>query len=123
MGLSPCPSSFSQSAFQSGQGAEAVSVTEAKRRLRELLMGEDQRRPYSDQRLSELMGEQGCPISRRTVAKYRSELGFPGHRGEKEELRRMSIYKIPDVIRVHNRVLNHIAPFPVEGGGESAPGV
>lgn len=30
----------------------------------------------------------------------------------------MSIYKIPDVIRVHNRVLNHIAPFPVEGEAE-----
>lgn len=82
-GIVPLSFFFSQSAFQSGQGAEAVSVTEAKRRLRELLMGEDQRRPYSDQRLSELMGEQGCPISRRTVAKYRSELGFPPATGRK----------------------------------------
>lgn len=31
----------------------------------------------------------------------------------------MSIYKIPDIIRGHNRVLNHIAPFETEGDAET----
>lgn len=31
----------------------------------------------------------------------------------------MSEYKIPDVIRGHNRILNHIAPFQVEGDAET----
>ncbi len=81
-GVLPLSFFFSRSAFQSGEEG-AVSAVEARRRLRELLMEEDQARPWSDQRLSELMGERGCPISRRTVAKYRSELGYPPATGRK----------------------------------------
>ncbi len=82
-GILPLSFFFSQSAFQSGAGAEAVSAAEAKRLLRELLMSEDTAKPYSDQQLCERMGQAGCPISRRTVAKYRSELGYPPATGRK----------------------------------------
>lgn len=82
-GILPLSFFFSQSAFQSGAGAEAVSAAEAKRLLRELLMSEDTAKPYSDQQLCERMGQEGCPISRRTVAKYRSELGYPPATGRK----------------------------------------
>ena len=33
--------------------------------------------PYSDDRIVELMKQQGVTLARRTVAKYRTELGIP----------------------------------------------
>ena len=41
-------------------------------------------KPHSDRVLAELLEEKGYPISRRTVAKYREELGIPGASGRKE---------------------------------------
>ena len=49
----------------------------AKERLKELIEQENRRCPFSDQKLSELLKEKGVEISRRTVAKYREELGIP----------------------------------------------
>ena len=43
-------------------------------RLLELIRQEDPSRPLSDQKLAELLAEQGIRIARRTVAKYRTEL-------------------------------------------------
>ena len=57
---------------------EAVSP-----RLLRLIDGEDKAKPLSDQQLSEHMAREGCPISRRTVAKYREELGIPSASGRK----------------------------------------
>ena len=34
-------------------------------------------KPYSDQKIAELLKEKGINISRRTVAKYRDELNIP----------------------------------------------
>ena len=45
-----------------------------KLRLLELIRQEDHSRPLSDQKLAELLAEQGIRIARRTVAKYRTEL-------------------------------------------------
>jgi RNA polymerase sigma-54 factor len=39
--------------------------------------GEDKTQPYSDDKLAEIMAEQGYPIARRTVAKYREQLTIP----------------------------------------------
>ena len=50
-------------------------VQQIKQRLMELIAAERQSAPYSDQQLAELLGEKGIQISRRTVAKYRTELG------------------------------------------------
>ena len=44
---------------------------------------EDKEHPMSDQKLCEAMAELGCPISRRTVAKYREELNIPSASGRK----------------------------------------
>jgi RNA polymerase sigma-54 factor len=46
-----------------------------KERIKKLLDGEDEAHPYSDQRLVELLEEEGIDIARRTVAKYREQLG------------------------------------------------
>jgi RNA polymerase sigma-54 factor len=55
-----------------------MSREEVKARLRKLIADEDRRTPGSDECLAQLLAEQGIRISRRTVAKYREELGFSG---------------------------------------------
>jgi len=51
-----------------------VAATSIKQRLRELVREEDPTKPLSDQRLAELLSEEGVTVARRTVAKYREEL-------------------------------------------------
>ena len=52
--------------------------------LRELIGGEDKAHPLSDEKLRCLLEQKGCVLSRRTVAKYREELGIPGTAGRRE---------------------------------------
>jgi RNA polymerase sigma-54 factor len=53
---------------------EEVSSREVQAALQALVAGEDKRRPYSDDRLCQLLTAQGYSIARRTVAKYRDVL-------------------------------------------------
>ena len=53
-----------------------VAATTIKQRLRELVKEEDVAKPLSDQKLAELLTEEGVAVARRTVAKYREELGI-----------------------------------------------
>lgn len=78
-GLYPLSWFFTRSA---GTG-ESLSGTAARKLLLRLIDGEDKGKPLSDQQLSEEMAREGCPISRRTVAKYREELGIPSAAGRK----------------------------------------
>ena len=55
-------------------GGEDTSQQAVKLRLLTLVRQEDPRHPLSDQRLADLLSEQGIQIARRTVAKYRAEL-------------------------------------------------
>src|SRR5690606_36325936 len=55
-------------------GISSVSI---KKILKEIIEGEDPKKPYSDNKLSEIIGQRGIKISRRTVAKYRDELNIP----------------------------------------------
>ncbi len=55
---------------------EAVSANMVKRRLAELIRGEDSRRPLSDENLRAVLAAMNIKIARRTVAKYREELGI-----------------------------------------------
>ncbi len=59
-------------------GRSECSADEAKKFLRELVSDEDKTAPLSDSQLCDILGKKGFPISRRTVAKYRDELGIPG---------------------------------------------
>ena len=64
--------------FTAGLGKTgSVSSDLAKKRIAALIRAEDKHAPLSDQRLSELLTEQGIPLSRRTVAKYRDALHIP----------------------------------------------
>ena len=53
-----------------------VASTSIKQRLREIVKAEDSAKPYSDQRLAEMLSDEGVTVARRTVAKYREELGI-----------------------------------------------
>jgi len=53
------------------------SVDQVKTKIKNILTSEDRTCPYSDQKISEMLVNDDLKIARRTVAKYREELGFP----------------------------------------------
>jgi len=67
---------FFTSALSTANG-DAASSESVKRRIKSIIDSEDRKRPYSDQKLAELLVEEGIEISRRTVAKYREEMMIP----------------------------------------------
>lgn len=68
--------SFFITALQSSTGGDDVAAVQAKQKIKDIISGENQNRPYSDQDLSEMLSKEGMHISRRTVAKYREEMGI-----------------------------------------------
>lgn len=44
--------------------------------IEKYIENENREKPYSDQELTELLGKDGFKIARRTVSKYRKELGY-----------------------------------------------
>lgn len=54
-----------------------VSSHEIVAALKDIISGEDHRRPLSDQAITGLLNKRGYDIARRTVAKYRERLGLP----------------------------------------------
>jgi RNA polymerase sigma-54 factor len=63
---------------------EEVSNKHIKERLKEIIDKEDKQAPYSDDKLAEILNEEGIHIARRTVAKYREQLKLPVARLRKE---------------------------------------
>ncbi|RPG83731.1 MAG: RNA polymerase sigma-54 factor [Crocinitomicaceae bacterium TMED209] len=63
---------------------EEVSSREVKKILQEAIEGEDKRKPLSDEKLGHVLNAKGYNIARRTVAKYREQLGIPVARLRKE---------------------------------------
>lgn len=68
---------FSQKVGIQNENGEDVSTDNVKVRLQTLVADEDKRKPLSDQKLVDLLKEEGLDISRRTVAKYRDALKIP----------------------------------------------
>ncbi len=56
---------------------EEVSSREIKTILQEAISEEDKRKPYTDEQLTDVLKTKGYNIARRTVAKYREQLGLP----------------------------------------------
>ncbi len=56
---------------------EELSTREIKAVLRDIIDAEDKQNPLSDQSLELVMAKRGYPIARRTIAKYREQLGIP----------------------------------------------
>ena len=63
---------------------EEVSSKEVKKILSDCIEQEDKRKPVSDDKLTDILVEKGYSIARRTVAKYREQLGIPVARLRKE---------------------------------------
>lgn len=59
------------------KGKEMVSATSIKEMIRELIAQEDKRMALTDKEIAEILRRRGIEIARRTVAKYREELGIP----------------------------------------------
>ena len=59
------------------KSGEEVSTREVKTILNEAISKEDKTKPLTDEKLAELLKENGYLIARRTVAKYRESLGIP----------------------------------------------
>ncbi|SIQ22544.1 RNA polymerase, sigma 54 subunit, RpoN/SigL [Maribacter ulvicola] len=73
---------FSES-MKNEQG-EDVSTKEIKKILETVIQDETKKKPLTDDKLAAILKEKGYPIARRTVAKYREQLGIPVARMRKE---------------------------------------
>lgn len=67
---------FFTSGFHADDGDE-VSSRGVMEKIRDLVARENLAHPLSDLKLAQLLREQGLPVARRTVAKYREEMGIP----------------------------------------------
>ncbi|PIS44412.1 MAG: RNA polymerase sigma-54 factor, partial [Ignavibacteria bacterium CG08_land_8_20_14_0_20_37_9] len=56
---------------------EEVSNKHIKERIKEIIIKEDKQSPLSDDKIAEILNEEGIHIARRTVAKYREQLRLP----------------------------------------------
>lgn len=59
------------------ENGEEMSTRKIKVILKEIIDQEDKRKPLSDEALTKMMAEKGFPIARRTIAKYREQMGIP----------------------------------------------
>ena len=66
------------------QDGEEVSTRELKKVLQECVDNEDKRKPLTDDELVDMMSYKGYKVARRTIAKYRDQLGIPKARLRKE---------------------------------------
>lgn len=81
-GVYPLKYFFSESATT--DDGEEISTHRVRELIAQLIAGEDKTHPINDDRLAELLKEHGFIIARRTVAKYRDQLGIPVARLRKE---------------------------------------
>jgi len=61
--------------YQTAEGA-TMSNTSVKEAIADLVKSENTKSPLSDKEIVEILSKRGIPIARRTVAKYRTELGI-----------------------------------------------
>ncbi|WP_028584206.1 RNA polymerase factor sigma-54 [Desulfogranum mediterraneum] len=66
---------FFSTAVATGNG-DAVAAEAIKNRIRQLVAAEDQTKPLSDNKISQMLAEEKIKVARRTVAKYRDQLNI-----------------------------------------------
>ena len=77
------PGSIEQEGLTTESGEE-VSNKEVKALIDRMIGAEDKAKPLSDQRLADMLAEEGFRIARRTVTKYREQLNIPVARLRKQ---------------------------------------
>jgi RNA polymerase sigma-54 factor len=68
----------------STDSGEDVSNKEVKAIIEGIISKEDKTKPLSDQRIATMLDEKGFQIARRTVTKYREQMGIPVARLRKQ---------------------------------------
>ena len=81
-GIMPLKYFFSEGL--ANQDGEEVSTRELKTALKDIIDAEDKRKPLTDEQLVDMMTRKGYKVARRTVAKYRDQLGIPTARLRKD---------------------------------------
>jgi len=76
---------FFRSGLSSAFGDDVSSLA-VKEKIRKLCSEESPKKPYSDATIVKILGREGIQIARRTVAKYREELGIPSSSKRREKL-------------------------------------
>lgn len=74
-GIFPLRHFFSES--MTNDEGEEVATKAIKTALQEIIAGENPQTPLNDDELAVLLKDKGFPIARRTIAKYRKQLGIP----------------------------------------------
>lgn len=83
-GIFPLKYFFSESI--KNQAGEDISTRELKKILQEIIDGEDKQKPLTDDEIVDMMNAKGYNVARRTIAKYRDQLGIPKSRMRREIL-------------------------------------
>ncbi len=60
------------------QDGLSISNKVIKSIIKEIIENENKNEPFTDQQLTKILATKGCPVARRTVAKYREQLQIPG---------------------------------------------
>lgn len=81
-GIFPLKYFFTES-VETDEG-EVHSVAKIKNMISKCVEEEDKRKPLSDQQILEYMKKEGIPLARRTITKYRDQLGIPKAQFRKE---------------------------------------
>ncbi len=68
--------SFFSEGIKNSKG-ENISTIEVKKTLENIIDNEDKKKPLTDDQLTKLLNNEGYPIARRTVAKYREMISVP----------------------------------------------
>jgi len=74
---------FFSAGLDTDEGDE-VAAKAVKLMIQEIVEGEDGHRPLSDKKIADILSERGLKIARRTVAKYREQLGILNARMRKQ---------------------------------------
>ena len=69
---------FFSTTFNTVEDGTLVSTEIVKRKIKEIIQDEDATKPLSDEKISEILKEDGILVARRTVAKYRESMNIPG---------------------------------------------
>ena len=67
---------FLNSGIQSINGVDKVASLSVKESLKKVIRTEDKSKPFSDQKIANILKRSNIDIARRTVAKYREVLGI-----------------------------------------------
>ena len=67
---------FFNTGLSSNDGGGDVASESVKEKIKQIVAKEDPKRPYSDEKIAEILKNDGIDVARRTIAKYREMLNI-----------------------------------------------